>query len=104
MVEELAMNAGIPKPKSNFRNSIPNAFCICRTKKRKSMRNRGILKLVDEEELKAVLGHEFSLIRHRDMAVMTLIMWCPYCYWYFISTLFSGDRDVMTDSLVSLPW
>ncbi len=54
---------------------------------------RGILNILDEEELKAVLGHEISHIRHNDMAVMTLISVVPLiCYWIFISTLF-GDSD-----------
>ncbi|BDZ71964.1 zinc metalloprotease HtpX [Methanobacterium petrolearium] len=96
MVEELAMNAGIPKPKVGIsETSIPNAFAFGRTKKDgRVCVTRGILKLLDEEELKAVLGHELSHIRHRDMAVMTLISVVPLiCYWIFISTLFSGDRD-----------
>ncbi|KAF5064417.1 Protease HtpX [anaerobic digester metagenome] len=95
MVDELAMNAGIPKPKVGIaETSIPNAFAFGRTKgDGRVCVTRGILNLLDEEELKAVLGHEISHIRHNDMAVMTLISVVPLiCYWIFISTLF-GDRD-----------
>ncbi len=96
MVEELAMNAGIPKPKVGIsETNIPNAFAFGRTKgDGRVCVTRGILNLLDEEELKAVLGHEISHIRHQDMAVMTLISVVPLiCYWIFISTIFSGDRD-----------
>ena len=96
MIEELAMNAGIPKPKVGISETgIPNAFAFGRTRKDgRVCVTRGILNLLDEEELKAVLGHEISHIRHRDMAVMTLISVIPLiCYWIFISTIFSGDHD-----------
>lgn len=96
MVDELAMNAGIPKPKVGISEvNIPNAFAFGKTKKDgRVCVTRGILNILDEEELKAVLGHEISHIRHNDMAVMTLISVVPLlCYWIFISTLFSGDGD-----------
>ena len=95
MIDELAMNAGIPKPKVGVaETTIPNAFAFGRTKKDgRVCVTRGILNILDEEELKAVLGHEISHIRHNDMAVMTLISVVPLiCYWIFISTLF-GDSD-----------
>jgi heat shock protein HtpX len=97
MVEELAMNANIPLPKVGIAEvNIPNAFAFGRSKKDgRVCVTRGILNLLDEEELKAVLGHEISHIRHQDMAVMTLISVVPLiCYYIFISTLFSdGDSD-----------
>ena len=97
MVEELAMNAGIPKPKVGISEvNMPNAFAFGRSKRDgRVCVTRGILNLLDEEELMAVLGHELSHIRHNDMAVMTLISVVPLiCYYIFISTLFSGgDSD-----------
>jgi heat shock protein HtpX len=97
MVEELAMNAGIPKPKVGISEvNMPNAFAFGRSKRDgRVCVTRGILNLLDEEELRAVLGHELSHIRHNDMAVMTLISVVPLiCYYIFISTLFSGgDSD-----------
>ncbi len=97
MVEELAMNANIPTPKVGIAEvNIPNAFAFGRSKRDgRVCVTRGILNLLDEEELKAVLGHEISHIRHQDMAVMTLISVVPLiCYYIFISTIFSdGDGD-----------
>ncbi|MEG3224770.1 MAG: peptidase [Methanobacteriales archaeon Met13] len=97
MVEELAINANIPQPKVGISEvNIPNAFAFGKSKRDgRVCVTRGILSILDEEELKAVLGHEISHIRHQDMAVMTLISVVPLiCYYIFISTLFSdGDRD-----------
>lgn len=97
MVEELAMNANIPTPKVGIAEvNIPNAFAFGRSKRDgRVCVTRGILNLLDEEELKAVLGHEISHIRHQDMVVMTLISVVPLiCYYIFISTIFSdGDSD-----------
>jgi heat shock protein HtpX len=96
MVEDLAMKAGIPKPKVGISEvNIPNAFAFGRTKKDgRVCVTRGILNILDEGELKAVLGHELSHINHRDMAVITLISAVPLIFYYiFISTLFSGSDD-----------
>jgi heat shock protein HtpX len=97
MVGDLAVKAGIPKPKIGIsETNIPNACAF--GKSRRDGRicvTRGILNLLNENELKAVLGHEMSHIRHRDMVVVTLLSVVPIiCYWIFFSTLFSsGDRD-----------
>ncbi|MCE5213267.1 MAG: zinc metalloprotease HtpX [Methanobacterium sp.] len=96
MVEDMAMKAGIPKPKVGISEvNIPNAFAFGRSKgDGRVCVTRGILKLLDEDELKAVLGHELSHIKHNDMAVMTLISAVPLIFYYiFISTLFSGNRN-----------
>ncbi len=96
MVEELAMKAGIPKPRVGIAEiNVPNAFAFGRSKgDGRICVTRGILKLLDKEELEAVLGHEISHIRHSDMAVMTLISVVPLiCYYIFISTLFSGRSN-----------
>ena len=95
MIEDLAMKAGIPKPKVGIAEiSVPNAFAFGRSKgDGRICVTRGILKILDPEELEAVLGHEISHIKHSDMAVMTLISVVPLiCYYIFIGTLFSG-RD-----------
>ncbi len=96
MVEDLAMRAGIPKPKVGISDvNIPNAFAFGRTKADgRVCVTRGLLQILDEGELKAVLGHELSHINHRDMAVVTMISAVPLIFYYiFISTLFSGNRN-----------
>lgn len=96
MVEDLAMKAGISKPKVGIAEiNVPNAFAFGRSKgDARICVTRGILNLLDKEELEAVLGHEMSHVRHSDMAVMTLISVVPLiCYYIFISTLFSGRNN-----------
>jgi heat shock protein HtpX len=96
MVGDLAMKAGISKPKVGVAEiNVPNAFAFGRSKgDARICVTRGILNLLDKEELEAVLGHEMSHVRHSDMAVMTLISVVPLiCYYIFISTLFSGRNN-----------
>lgn len=96
MVEDLALKAGIPKPKVGIsETSIPNAFAFGKTKgDGRVCVTRGLLNILNEGEIKAVLGHELSHIRHNDMAVMTLVSVIPLIFYYiFISTLFSGGDD-----------
>jgi heat shock protein HtpX len=106
MVEDLAIKAGIPKPKVGISEvNIPNAFAFGRTKgDGRVCVTRGLLKILDEGELRAVLGHELSHINHRDMAVITLISAVPLIFYFiFISTWFnSGDDESGLISVVAL--
>lgn len=100
MIDELAMNAGIPKPKVGISEfNIPNAFAFGRTQRDgRVCVTRGLLNKLNEGELKAVLGHEVSHIKHRDMIVMTVVSAIPLvCYYLAWSTIFSGgDNDSYT--------
>jgi heat shock protein HtpX len=78
---------------------IPNAFAFGRTKRSSRVCvTKGLLNLLTEDELKAVLGHELSHIKHRDVAVITMLSVIPMvCYMIYISFLWGGmgrrDRD-----------
>ncbi|MEN4006281.1 MAG: zinc metalloprotease HtpX [Methanobacteriaceae archaeon] len=105
MVEDLAIKSGIPKPKIGIsETSIPNAFAFGKTKgDGRICVTRGILSLLNEKELKAVLGHEMSHINHSDMIVMTLISAVPLiCYYIFISTLFSNRERNSGTALIGI--
>ena len=84
MVAELARAAGIPKPKVGISKlSIPNAFAFGRFKgDGRVCVTEGILRLLKKDELRAVLGHEISHIKHRDMALITLLSIVPMICWY----------------------
>lgn len=93
MVTELAEEAHLPKPKIGISQiNIPNAFAYGRTQKDgRICLTQGILKLLNKNELKAVLGHEMSHIKHRDMAVITLLSAIPMVlYWVAITTMYGG--------------
>jgi heat shock protein HtpX len=99
MVEELAQKAGIPKPKVGISQlDIPNAFAFGRSlKDSRVCVTRGIQKLLTKEELKAVLGHELSHIKHRDMIVITILSVIPLILYWLARRLMFGaafqDRE-----------
>jgi len=52
---------------------------------------QGIQKLLNKDQLKAVLGHEISHLKHRDMMIITLLSVIPLMlYWLAWSTLWGG--------------
>ncbi len=94
MVENLARDAGLPKkPKIGVSQiQLPNAFAFGRTKRdARVCVTKGILDLLSEDELKAVLAHEISHIKHRDVAVITLLSVVPMvCYMLYITFFWGG--------------
>jgi len=93
MVGELAERAGIPRPRVCVSDlAIPNAFAFGRTRSdARVCVTRGIMNLLSQDELKAVLGHEVSHVKHRDMAIITLLSVLPMiCYYVAISFMWSG--------------
>lgn len=79
MVKELASKAEIPPPKIGVSEiSLPNAFAFGRSlKDGRICVTRGILNLLDREELRAVLGHEISHLKNRDVLFITLLSVIP---------------------------
>lgn len=96
MVQSLAGRAGIPMPRICIApTSVPNAFafgrgvndgrvCVC----------QGILNLLDAEELKAVLGHELTHLKNRDVITITLLSVIPMVLYRLAWQMmwFGGDR------------
>jgi heat shock protein HtpX len=102
MVAELADKAGLPKkPKIGISKlQIPNAFAFGRTQRGSRVCvTEGILNLMSDEELKAVLGHEISHIKHRDVAVITLLSAIPMiCYMLYVVFFWGGMFGRRRDS------
>ena len=96
MVEELARKAEIPKPKVGIAAiAIPNAFAFGRgLSDGRVCVTEGILKLLKEDELRAVLGHELSHLKNRDVLTITILSVIPMVLyriaWNFM--FFGGDR------------
>jgi heat shock protein HtpX len=93
MVAELAEKANLPKPKVGISElNIPNAFAFGRTQRDgRVCVTKGILNILSKDELKAVLGHELSHIKHRDMAIITLLSAIPMIlYWLAWSMMWGG--------------
>ena len=75
VVREIATRSGIPMPKLFWIPTVtPNAFATGRGPKHASVAvTSGLLKIMDEEELKGVLAHELSHVRNRDTLIMTIV-------------------------------
>jgi len=74
MVSELAMSAGIPKPKICLvPEQVPNAFATGRNPEHAVVAvTEGILNLLSREELKGVLAHEISHVLNRDILISSV--------------------------------
>ncbi len=101
MVAELARKAGLPKPRVAIVDTrIPNAFATGRSPSASTVAvTTGIMRILDRDELEAVLGHEMSHIAHRDVAVITIASFIATLAWFVMRwAMFMGmwgysDRD-----------
>ncbi len=98
MVRRLCQNADLPMPKiAVVKTAMPNAFATGRNQKHAVVAvTTGLLSRLNDSEVEAVLAHELTHIKNRDMMVMTiatflsslaqmLVQWLPF--------MGGGDRD-----------
>ncbi len=73
-VRRLAARAGLPMPAVYvIETDQPNAFATGRDPEHAAVAaTRGLLRLLDDDELEGVIAHELGHIRNRDTLVMTL--------------------------------
>ncbi|CAJ38020.1 M48 family metalloprotease [Methanocella arvoryzae] len=100
MIESLCTRMNLPKPRiAIVSNDMPNAFATGRSPKKSVVAvTTGILGRLNERELEAVLAHELSHVKHRDMFVVTfasfivsVLSWVVYIA---LSMVMRGeDRD-----------
>jgi heat shock protein HtpX len=97
MVDELSRAAGIKKPKIGISNKpIPNAFAYGTFLSGGHVGvTEQIMGLLTRPELRAVLAHEISHLKNRDVAVITALSVIPTIMWYIAwSMIWSrGGRD-----------
>jgi len=98
IVSRLCANADLPMPRiAIMKTSMPNAFATGRNQKNAVVAvTTGIMERLDNNELEAVLAHELTHVKNRDMMVMTiatflssmdqiLVQWLPF--------MSGGSRD-----------
>ncbi|RUM40599.1 MAG: protease HtpX [Desulfurobacterium sp.] len=99
IVERLAKNAGIPKPKVGIAPmDVPNAFATGRNPENGVVVvTPKIVELLDQDELEGVLAHEIAHIKNRDTLIQAvaatiagaITMLANMAQWFF---LFGGAR------------
>ncbi|HUG55831.1 MAG TPA: zinc metalloprotease HtpX [Candidatus Limnocylindrales bacterium] len=100
IVDRLARTAGLPKPRVFLiQQAAPNAFATGRDPQHAVVAvTAGILQIVSERELTAVLAHELGHVRNRDTLVMAVVasiagaisFLAQMAQW---SMIFGGRRD-----------
>jgi heat shock protein HtpX len=75
VVEEMAIAAGLPKPRVYLiPDADPNAFATGPGPEKSSLAmTRGILEKLNREELQGVVAHEMSHVRNYDIRLMTVV-------------------------------
>ena len=109
-VKEVSRLAGLPMPKVYIiPTNSPNAFATGRNEKNAVVAaTEGILKILNEDELKAVIAHEFGHIRNRDILISTIVGTIAGVISYIgamarWSAIFGGGRnDERGNNLISL--
>ena len=100
-VEKLCKEADLPIPKIAIMQSpVPNAFATSRSSKHAVVAcTDSIMRLLNKEELEAVLAHELSHVKNRDILTMTMASFIAMIasmimQSFFFSALFGGrDRE-----------
>lgn len=90
MIERLSAAADLPKPKvAMMETHVPNAFATGRSPKNSIVAvTRGLMSRLDDRELEAVLAHELSHIKHRDVMVITWASLIVIASGYLMQMLF----------------
>jgi heat shock protein HtpX len=97
MIEKLCKEADLPLPKVAIMNSpVPNAFATGRSPRHAVVAcTDSIMRLLTRDELEAVLAHELSHVKNRDILTMTMASFIAMIasmimQSFFFSAMFGG--------------
>ena len=83
-VKELTEKTGLPMPKlATVPSNTPNAFTFGRSTSGATLAvHEGLLRQLNQEEVKSVIAHELGHIKHKDYIVMTVLSALPLIAYY----------------------
>jgi heat shock protein HtpX len=100
IVRDLTSRAGMPMPKLYISPAQqPNAFATGRNPEHAAVAvTQGLLQVVTKDELRGVLAHEISHVRHRDILISSVAAALAMAIMFVarmavFSSLFGGGRD-----------
>ena len=78
-VKELVEKSGVPMPRvATVPNNTPNAFVFGRSAGSATLAvHDGLLRSLNEDEVRGVIAHELGHIKHKDFIVMTVLSALP---------------------------
>jgi heat shock protein HtpX len=78
-VKELAEKSGVPMPRvATVPNNTPNAFVFGRSAGSATLAvHDGLLRSLNEDEVRGVIAHELGHVKHKDFIVMTVLSALP---------------------------
>jgi len=93
-VNELAQKGGIPTPKlAIVPDSTPNAFVFGRTSRDATLAvHEGLLKNLNQDEVRGVVGHELGHVKHKDFLIMTALSSLPLIAYLIFRGTFTAAR------------
>ncbi|MDF1532288.1 MAG: zinc metalloprotease HtpX [ANME-2 cluster archaeon] len=107
MISRLCAMADIHKPRVAVVNSsVPNAFATGRSPKKAVVAvTTGIMKTLTSSELEAVIAHELSHIKNRDVMVMTIASFLSTVAFFLVRYLLffgGGNRDRQSGGIMAV--
>jgi heat shock protein HtpX len=100
LVQDLATRAGLPMPRVYvIPEETPNAFATGRNPEHAAVAvTHGIRRILNKRELAAVLGHELSHVKHRDILISSIAATLAGAISYLAymaqwGMMFGGGRD-----------
>ena len=105
-IEEVCANKNMKYPRVGFiDDGAPNAFTYGHTKNNaRVVITRGILELLNEEEVKAVVAHELGHASHYDMLFMTVAQLVPLVLYGIYELLKGKDSRDSNSKAQAIAW
>ena len=101
MIERLSIQADLPKPKVAVADTpMPNAFAMGRSPKSATVcATTGLMNTLEPHELAAVMAHELTHVKNRDVMIMTIASFFAMIastilqFGFFFGGGYGGDSD-----------